>query len=348
MIALEDNEIEEKRFNYDDIYETQDGLIFNPFNPTNVEIKEEDIKRILKNYGLPEIVTNMELYKRAFIHTSYLKKTEAENKLLNIVLAENSKGCMGLKSKSNERLEYIGDGLLEKTVKEYLYQRFPKSLPGFLTQKKIDIVKNETIGRIAYEMGLHKWFVISAKSEENNLRTNLKKLGCLFEAFIGSLYLDMNKLKLNSSIITCNDKSINENEEKWFETLFVKRGLGTQIVQQFIENVIEQHINWTELIENDENYKNILQVKIQKNFKVTPNYIELSRDENGFEMGVFLCIKQDIKNYLSAIQLISLDDMKNVFEANNKILCIMGTGKHKIKRKAEQLASFNAIQLLDK
>jgi len=343
---LEDTEIEEKKFNYDDIYETQDGLVFNPFNPINIEIKEEDVKRILKNYGLPELVNNMELYKRAFIHTSYLKKTEAENKLLNIVLAENINNCMTLKSKSNERLEYVGDGLLEKTVKEYLYMRFPKALPGFLTQKKIDIVKNETIGRIAYEMGLHKWFVISAKSEENNLRTNLKKLGCLFEAFIGALYLDMNKLKLISSNISCNDKNINKNEEKWFDLLFAKRGLGTQIVQQFIENVIELHINWTELIETDENYKNILQVKIQKNFKTTPTYIELSRDENGFEMGVFLCIREDIKNYSKAIRLINLNEMKNIIETENKILCLMGSGKHKIKRKAEQSASFNAIQIL--
>ncbi|NDB36077.1 MAG: hypothetical protein EB023_12220, partial [Flavobacteriia bacterium] len=52
-----------------------------------------------------------------------------------------------------------------------------------MTEKKIAIVKNEAIGKIALEMGLHKWLVLSKHAEEKRIRTNLKKLGCLFEAF---------------------------------------------------------------------------------------------------------------------------------------------------------------------
>ena len=69
--------------------------------------------------------------------------------------------CMPLRSKSNERLEFLGDGVLECVTKYCLYRRFPKENEGFMTEKKIAIVKNETIGRMAYEMGLHRWFIIS-------------------------------------------------------------------------------------------------------------------------------------------------------------------------------------------
>jgi hypothetical protein len=54
-------------------------------------------------------------------------------------------------------------------------------------------------------------------------------------------------------------------------------------------------VNWIELILTDDNYKNILQVKIQKEFKITPDYIEMGavgREE--YKMGVFLCLGQEI------------------------------------------------------
>ena len=46
------------------------------------------------------------------------------------------------------------------------YRRFPKENEGFMTEKKIALVKNESIGRMAYEMGLNKWYIISANAEE--------------------------------------------------------------------------------------------------------------------------------------------------------------------------------------
>ena len=48
-------------------------------------------------------------------------------------------------------LEFVGDGVLELITKYYLYRRFPKANEGFMTEKKIAIVKNESIGKLAYE-----------------------------------------------------------------------------------------------------------------------------------------------------------------------------------------------------
>jgi ribonuclease-3 len=74
-----------------------------------------------------------------------------------------------LHTKSNERLEFLGDGVLELITKYYLYRRFPKENEGFMTEKKIALVKNEAIGKLALEMGLHKYYIISKHAEEKKL-----------------------------------------------------------------------------------------------------------------------------------------------------------------------------------
>ena len=191
----------------DDIIKTDEGLIFNPYNPLNSEITLNDVQYILTKYGIPSNVFNFELYRRAFIHRSYTKRPAFENMQQNITIVEKPADCIPLSSKSNERLEFLGDGVLECVTKYYLYRRFPKADEGFMTEKKIAIVKNEAIGKIALEMGLQKWLIISRNAEEKKIRTNLKKLGCLFESFIGALFLDFNKIKVH-------------DDEGWFDKYF--------------------------------------------------------------------------------------------------------------------------------
>ena len=120
------------------------------------------------------------------------------------------------------------------------------------------------------------------RDREKKTRTNLKKLGCLFEAFLGAIFLDNNKIVV-------------KDEEKWFENLFIT-GPGFQMCQVFLENVFETHVDWTDIVSKDDNYKNKLQVIIQKEFKTTPDYLELSEvsEEYGYNMGVFLCLGQQI------------------------------------------------------
>jgi dsRNA-specific ribonuclease len=302
----------------------------NPYNSLNKEITLNDVQCILKKYGVEYEIFNLNLYKRAFIHSSYTKKTQYELTENNLLLVECPKDSIPLHSKSNERLEFLGDGVLELVTKYYLYRRFPKENEGFMTEKKIAIIKNEAIGKIAQEMGLHKWFILSRQAEEKNIRNNLKKLGCLFEAFMGALFLDVNKINI-------------KDEEGWFGNIF-HCGPGFQMAQTFIEHIFEQHIDWVALIQNDDNYKNILQVKIQKEFKVTPCYVELENDyENGYKMGVFLCIGQSIHNipldtYTHIDDLSTFQKINDYIKTNGKILLFMGSAQHKIKKKAEQMA----------
>ena len=159
----------------DDLIRCEDGLIFNPYNSLNTEITLSNVQSILTRYGIPAQIFNMELYRRAFVHRSYTKRPAFENALQNISVVEKPADCLPLSTKSNERLEFLGDGVLECVTKYYLYRRFPKENEGFMTEKKIAIVKNEAIGKIALEMGLHKWLIISRNAEEKKIRTNLKK-----------------------------------------------------------------------------------------------------------------------------------------------------------------------------
>lgn len=314
-----------------------DTFIFDPFNSLNKEITQNDIEQILRNYNIHIPVFNIELYKRAFIHRSYTRRPLAENSLNNIIIVPKPNNCLPLNTKSNERLEFVGDGVLECITKLYLYKRFHKENEGFMTEKKIALVKNESIGKIAYEMGLHKWYIMSKHAELKQTRTNLKKLGCLFEAFIGAIFLDFNKVSIS-------------DEGKWFDNIF-NVGPGFQVVKLFIENVFETHVDWIKLIINDDNYKNILQMKIQKEFKVTPHYIEIQEHniENGYHMGVYLCLGQPVfglshKDAILYKDIGSFEKIQQLFIEKGKIFVFLGEGLHKIKKKAEQIACETVIK----
>ena len=368
----------------DDVAKTADGLVFDPFNPSNREITLSEVQSILNKYGITAKVNNLALYQRAFVHRSYTKRPAMENKEANVTVVDRPHNCLPLKTKSNERLEFIGDGVLELITKYYLYRRFPKADEGFMTEKKIALVKNEHIGKLAYEMRINKWLIMSRNAEEKKTRTNLKKLGCLFEAFLGALFLDFNKISV-------------EDEHGWFKNVFVT-GPGYQMSQIFVEKIFEEHVDWVQLIKTNDNFKNILQVKIQKEFQVTPDYIEMSRDlDSGFEMGVYLCLGQAIHQVkcadaepfskygsFAAIkealhhkpktsvadkkmeelkeicrergingyskkkkdELVKMIETHPEAEKSGTIFVLLGSASHKIKKKAEQIACERALQLL--
>jgi len=331
MNILNDDDIRiEKGENGQDIY------VFDPYNPLNKEVMKSDVESILSKYGINLPITNFHLYRRAFVHRSYTKRPMIENTQNNIIIVPKPETCLPLYTKSNERLEFIGDGILECITKYYLYRRFPKENEGFMTEKKIAIVKNEAIGKLAYEIGLHKWIILSTNAETKQIRTNLKKLGCLFEAFIGAMFLDFNKLSV-------------KDEDGWFESVFLT-GPGFQMVQIFVENVFEKHIDWITLIQNDDNFKNILQVRIQKEFKVTPYYMEIIEHSptTGYNMGVYLCLGQPVfgLKHEHSIPIEHFESFANIHQYMSsvcKIFIFLGEGKHKIKKKAEQMACESAI-----
>jgi dsRNA-specific ribonuclease len=302
---------------------------YNPYNDKNIEITPENIDRLLETYNVFYTINNIDLFSRAFVHRSYIIPQN------EMKIVEKPFNCVELKTSSNERLEFLGDGILECITKLYLYKRFPDADEGFMTEKKISLVKNDHIGKLCYKMGLHKWIIISKNAEEKKIRTNYKKLGCLFEAFLGALFLDSNQIKIDDNSLL-------------FKNYF-NVGPGFQYCQLFIENIYETLVDWNEILETDDNFKNILQVKIQKEFKKTPEYIILNHDEDmKYTMGVYLCLSESIHllNPADAVPFEKIKTLENIKKQNHTFI-FFSSGTHKIKKKAEQIACFEALKLIE-
>lgn len=90
------------------------------------------------------------------------------------------------KKKDNERLEYLGDAVIETVVSDILYHYFPKKKEGFLTSTRSKIVQRSSLNRLAKETGL----VELVQSTHINRTHNSFISGNAFEAFVGAIYLD--------------------------------------------------------------------------------------------------------------------------------------------------------------
>jgi dsRNA-specific ribonuclease len=280
------------------------------------------------------MVRNIGLYRRAFVHRSYIKRSSAHNDSHNVHLAHRPDDCAPLRTKSNERLEFVGDGVLECITKMYLYKRFPKEDEGFMTEKKIALVKNEHIGKLALDMNLNRWFVMSRHAEEKNTRHNVKKLGCLFEAFLGALFLDFNGVAVH-------------DQDRLFADVFLT-GPGFQVAQVFLERIFDKHVDWSTIVHVHDNYKNILQVHIQQTFKVTPHYI-IHDSTSQFEMGVYLVLGEPEslapESATPFAEYGTCDRILEHHQQKGSVFVFLGKGAHPVKKKAEQRACKKAIEL---
>jgi ribonuclease-3 len=90
----------------------------------------------------------------------------------------------------NERLEFLGDAILDFAAAEFLYQRFPEMSEGDLTSLRAAVVKGETLARFANDLGLPHFLLMSRGEDAAGGRTRAALLAGAFEALIGALYLD--------------------------------------------------------------------------------------------------------------------------------------------------------------
>jgi ribonuclease III len=87
---------------------------------------------------------------------------------------------------NNERLEYLGDAVLDAVIADYLFKKFPRKKEGFLTQMRSKIVKRSNLDLIARNLGID-YFIVS----NTNRNTHKKNIfGDAFEALVGAIYLD--------------------------------------------------------------------------------------------------------------------------------------------------------------
>ncbi len=111
---------------------------------------------------------NIELYKTALLHKSSSRR--------------NEKG----RPVNNERLEFLGDAILDAVVGDIVYQHFPGKREGFLTNTRSKLVQRETLGKLAKEMGIDQLIKSSGHTSSHNSYMG----GNAFEALVGAIYLD--------------------------------------------------------------------------------------------------------------------------------------------------------------
>lgn len=115
---------------------------------------------------------DIELYKTVFTHRSFLNENRH------------------LKRDHNERLEFLGDAVLELVVTDYLYKNYEQSSEGDLTNWRSALVKGENLARIARSLNLGKYLYLSKGEENSGGREKNILLANTFEALIGAFYLD--------------------------------------------------------------------------------------------------------------------------------------------------------------
>jgi ribonuclease-3 len=246
---------------------TEAQKIFNPWNPRNKIIDDATIQSILTKYGITQPPPKPNLFRQACVHKSYVDRqdewAEADQEQ---ILTERPPNCLPLQEADNEECEFAGDSLLGCVIALYLYERYAGKGEGFLTRLRTRIVNNKMLGQLAKKMGFEPWIIVSRHVEEvcQGGRGNLRLLGSMLEAWVHALF-------------------------KNYEDP-VNPGLAFTIVQKFLITIIQKHVNFVELITDDNNFKDQLLRHFQAKFHQPPRYKEVDvigpPHDRTFTMGV--------------------------------------------------------------
>lgn len=186
------NEISKKAIDITNDFElTPEGRI-NPFNKNNKLLTVNCVENILKKYGIFQNINNLEIYQMAMVHESYtinhIKNVCIKDK---VEIVENPDGHVLLQPKSYERLEFLGDTLVDAVIGSYIFKRFPNGDEGFLSLIKKKLISRWVLGDLAKKCSLNEYMIISKTLDDKaNARDDIKKCCDLLEAFIGAIYLD--------------------------------------------------------------------------------------------------------------------------------------------------------------
>jgi ribonuclease III len=123
------------------------------------------------------------LLEEAFAHPSYLNEHR------------------GYGQSSNERLEFLGDAILNFVLTERVYKEFPELAEGRLTEIRAVLVCRDTLADLASSLGLGEWLLLGQGEDADGGRKKASNLANAMEALIGALYLDQGLLKTRQFIL---------------------------------------------------------------------------------------------------------------------------------------------------
>jgi len=166
-----------------------------------------------------------DLLRQALTHLSYVY--------------ERSRSTQAAVEEANERLEFLGDAVLELLVSEFLYRRFPTTSEGELTAYRAALVRTPTLARWARRFRLDEFLYLGRSEVPRPGRPVRERiLAGAFEAVLGALYLDR----------------------------------GIRVVRRFLHRLLLEEAEGLIAIGQNENYKGRLQELIQDRLRITPVY----------------------------------------------------------------------------
>lgn len=198
-----------------------------PYNEYNILIQEDDVIKLLDKYQVNlEKIHHIEYFQEAMTHKSYIKKEFFTDEILTQARNElgNPENLLELREKSYERLEYLGDRVIKVIISMYLFTRFPKQDEGFMTKLQTDIEDKTNLSKMARDIGLSKYFIISKQIENICGREAEKFNEDIFESFFGALFLSN----------------------------------GISVCMQLLLNLLETQIDYAEKLYRNKNYKDQL------------------------------------------------------------------------------------------
>ena len=163
---------------------------------------------------------------------------------------------------NNERLEFLGDSVLNLVITKYLFENYPELDEGKMSRVRSNLVNQETLCSLSKNLELQKNIKLSSGEEKTNGREKKSILSNTFEALIGAIYLDSN----------------------------------LDVVLDYIKKVYGELLTNVNLIKNTKDPKSVLQEYCQGKFLPLPNYntTEVKDRINAFET---VCSIDGIKNY---------------------------------------------------
>ena len=227
-------------------------------NKNNILITRQEVEDILNYFenigdnGSRLNINNLEHYQQAFVHESYYQAVQYHFTKGEVVKEDNTLFSY-VPKESSERLEYLGDHILKAVMGRYLFERFGNEREGFLTKLKIKIEKCSMLHKIGVTLGFKKFLLLSLQVENQTIldldrgRNTPSYFEDAYEAFIGSILLDFG--------------------EK-----------GYLYADRFVRSVIENVIDFAELISKNDNFKDSLQRYFQSLKFKTPVYTSLNEE----------------------------------------------------------------------
>ncbi|KFZ40573.1 ribonuclease III [Thermoactinomyces sp. Gus2-1] len=179
-----------------------------------------DLARLEQITGLK--FHNRKLFQQAFTHTSFTHEKKATGV-----------------HPDNERLEFLGDAVLELAVSEYLFQQYPKMSEGDLTRTRARVVCEASLASFAKELGFGEHVRLGKGEEMTGGRSRPSLLADVFEAFIGALFLDSGLEQVEKFLERVVFPKVNSD---WLKNMLDAKSQLQEVVQQGRLGTLEYRI----------------------------------------------------------------------------------------------------------